>query len=321
MDEFLLSSHIRPFNDETNPCSNSPYNNNTIILVKTAPHHFYNRYIIRNTWVRETVNESIETRFVIGETGNSTIDALLQKESRRYGDIVRAGFHDHYYNLTLKSVFMLSYASHYCPNSWTLFTDDDMIINAKGLTAFIRRQDPKQLSLHCWVWKNVKVRRDPDDKFYVPEEMLSGNISHYPDYCSGTGYLLPPNASSLLFATALITEPKLKFEDAFVTGFTRVKAGIGMHSDRKKFGVYVYWFWVTCFRDVIVTIGQTDDLVGTWIRFVRIRDHPHIHEIMIQYPVICVLSIVCVCIFLFRRRVRLTSYRLVKYSPLDLIKA
>lgn len=294
MDEFVQASRISSKSNSDNPC---PSPTVAIIMVKTAPTHFHNRNIIRRTWGPEAMNDSMVTRFVIGETGIHSLDQLIDKENLLHHDIVRGHFMDHYYNLTLKTVSILSYAAHFCPNTWTLLTDDDMVINARGLAAFIRTKEVshQSLSLYCSTWQGAAVRSDPADKFYVPNQILLSHMTVYPDYCSGTGYLMPPGGSHLLHAAVSRTEPKLQFEDVFVTGLARVTAGIPIEDQRFRFFVYIDWIWLPLMRGIVITVGQSSEPEEAWSQFVRLRDHPYIEFL---FPLVIISSLVSMCIML-----------------------
>lgn len=51
---------------------------------------------------------SIAVVFLVGKNGDG-LDSKLEKESQQFNDILRADFKDHYYNLTLKSLFTLKF--------------------------------------------------------------------------------------------------------------------------------------------------------------------------------------------------------------------
>nr|CAD7432361.1 unnamed protein product [Timema monikensis] len=66
----------------------------------------------------------------------------LVEEARRYQDLVVEDFLDSYGNLTLKSLFMLKWAESHCPETpYLMKTDDDMIVNVRGVLQELRAAD------------------------------------------------------------------------------------------------------------------------------------------------------------------------------------
>ena len=71
--------------------------------------------------------------FFIGNDGKPDNHRKLDKEFEEYGDIVEEDFQENYYNLTLKTIGQLKWATHYCPNmKYGLHIDDDVFGQAKG---------------------------------------------------------------------------------------------------------------------------------------------------------------------------------------------
>ena len=69
------------------------------------------------------------------------MDAKLDEESRRHGDILKEGFVDTYQNLTLKSMFMLKFAHTQLVDKktqWVLKVDDDCYVDIRVLLHYTR---------------------------------------------------------------------------------------------------------------------------------------------------------------------------------------
>lgn len=88
--------------------------------------------------------------FFIGNDGKPDNHRKLDKEFEEYGDIVEEDFQENYYNLTLKTIGQLKWATHYCPNmKYGLHIDDDVFGQAKGNSYYkprIHRPEPDQAS-------------------------------------------------------------------------------------------------------------------------------------------------------------------------------
>lgn len=54
-------------------------------------------------------NFRIRVVFLVGQTGNSTIQEQIVHERQTYDDMIQESFYDSYYNLTLKAVMMVKW--------------------------------------------------------------------------------------------------------------------------------------------------------------------------------------------------------------------
>ena len=104
---------------------------------------------------------------------------------------------DSYQNMTIKTMQILTWYTTHCNEIPLLLkTDDDMFINTKNLFDFASEFDVESTSL--WnglitghMHKNRTPFRDPDNKYYVPEEIYPHKI--YPQFISGGAYLISRN--------------------------------------------------------------------------------------------------------------------------------
>ena len=93
-------------------------------------------------------------------------------------------------------------------------TDDDMYINIAQLHDLVSRNRITYLLTGALIC-GAKPRRDPKDKYYSTYSMYPGDV--YPEYVSGTGYLMSYSTASILFKTAL-SVPVFHMEDVYITG-------------------------------------------------------------------------------------------------------
>lgn len=82
-----------------------------------------------------------------------------------------------------------------------------------------RLPDSKQLLLG-YKFCNAKKILDTSSKWYAPNYMFSGDF--YPDYLSGTAYILTNDTGKELYNGSLIT-PVFHLEDVYLTGFVAEK--------------------------------------------------------------------------------------------------
>ena len=206
-------------------------NHSVIILIKTGLKNQELRESIRQTWGREAVYRyNTPVLFVLGQTQDRHLKKNITVESYFHNDIIQGSFIDHYYNLTLKTLFALNYANEFCSNiPWILYVDDDAIVNVPKLHRFISYLSNKPGSrdqIHCRSNINAPVNRNPDSKWYLTTDEYEDK--KYPTYCTGIGYLLPTDVSRRLYDSAMDpnTQPKLWIDDIFVTGVAAAAAGI-----------------------------------------------------------------------------------------------
>ncbi|XP_064471390.1 beta-1,3-galactosyltransferase 1-like isoform X2 [Ornithodoros turicata] len=193
------------------------------IIVCSAVRNAAARLAIRNSWARDAHAPYVRVFFLLGHMVNDTLQDKVEEESRLFGDIIQEGFIDTYNNLTVKSVVLLKWANEHCPQSrFVLKTDDDMFINVPNLITLLRTVGRKKLLLGCLISRATPVR-DWSSKWYVPSFVYADHT--YPDYLSGTGYVMSREVVKSLLQTALAT-PFFYLEDIFVTGIVAQKAAV-----------------------------------------------------------------------------------------------
>ncbi|XP_050591532.1 beta-1,3-galactosyltransferase 1-like isoform X1 [Bombus affinis] len=198
-------------------CSSSPY---LFIVICSAVTNIQARTAIRSTWANKNnldniYNSTVKIAFLLGQSNNDTLNSIIAEESHQYNDIIQEKFYDTYNNLTLKSVMMLKWITSNCGQAkYLMKTDDDMFVNIPSLMKTLQSKsltDTLLGSLIC----NAKPILDPNNKWYTPKYMYSGKI--YPNYLSGTGYVMSLDVAFKLYHAALTT-PLLHLEDVYITG-------------------------------------------------------------------------------------------------------
>lgn len=203
------------------------------VVVCSAVGNFAARRAIRETWGRDAMSTLTRAFFLLGRTDNETLQEEVNQEAGIYGDVLQADFMDTYNNLTVKSVVLLQWASKHCSETkYILKTDDDMYVNVPNLVHYLHKKGTPKMLLGCLISGATPVR-DWSSKWYVPLIVYPQHT--YPDYLSGTGYVLSGDILSQLFRTALET-PFFYMEDIFITGMVASKLGLKpVNSDAFKF--------------------------------------------------------------------------------------
>ncbi|KAM4696817.1 beta-1,3-galactosyltransferase 4-like [Rhinophrynus dorsalis] len=223
-----FSHNIPPFLiSPPKACTPPPF---LLILVSTAPSHRDQRNAIRQTWgsLSSSVDSGSLTLFVLGFPTSQDGQVALVQEANFHGDIIQAAFTDSYWNLTLKTLVGMAWASQKCQGAHYLMkTDDDVFVNTESLSKFLQAQKgPLYLGQLHW---RVSPQRDPENRHYTSYDLY--NADHFPPYCSGMGYVL-----SLGVVMRLLQEagrvPVITSEDVYV-GLLAWAAGISpRHSAR-----------------------------------------------------------------------------------------
>ncbi|XP_018015982.1 uncharacterized protein LOC108672764 isoform X2 [Hyalella azteca] len=163
--------------------------------------------------------------FILGrENSESGVSASLMNEQEVYGDIIVEDFVDTYQNLTLKSLFMIKYITNHCPDvKYVAKVDDDVFLHVPNLQrTLITKDTSEKLILGC-LFCYVRPILNPTSKWFSPRYMYQGD--HYPNYVSGTSYVLSGNVLTPLLAAAIHT-PLFHLEDVFITGILARMIGV-----------------------------------------------------------------------------------------------
>ena len=184
-----------------------------VIVVSSAPGNWQRRNYIRKTWAFDrALKPRWTTVFLVGQSRKQDESKSLLKEDEFHGDLVRADFYDHYWNLTLKLQMGFEWATRYCSFSFLLKTDDDVFVNSAKLVSFLSKPTtPREKLYRGLLYKDAVVHRE--GKFKVTKEEYIA--SHYPDFCPGMGILLSHDTAFALVKTFPVL-PFYRLEDVYV---------------------------------------------------------------------------------------------------------
>ncbi|XP_061535228.1 beta-1,3-galactosyltransferase 1 [Phycodurus eques] len=202
-----------------------------ISMVTSAPAHHRARQVIRDTWGGEIEVRGLRvmTLFMLGVSSDPGLTKLLIEEAREQGDLVQGRFLDTYSNLTLKTLAMQSWVRRFCPQAhFVAKVDDDVLFNPSALLHLLNksRSPYEQADLYLGrVHLHVAPNRDLESKHYLPKEAYPSSV--FPDYCSGSAYVLSRSAllKISLAASPLTLSTAHPPEDAFV-GLCARAAGV-----------------------------------------------------------------------------------------------
>ncbi|XP_049283831.1 uncharacterized protein LOC125764049 [Anopheles funestus] len=195
----------------------------------------------------------VDPAFNAASGGNEMVDEMqlrIVNESEVYGDIIQESFIDSYNNLTLKTIMMLKWVTNNCDGKvkFIMKCDDDTFVNVPNLlhvllggtvplykaaisfydTNTVAVKSPKnrlivgKYLLTGFLFCDAKPIGDTSSKWYSPTYMYDKDV--YPNYLSGTAYLMNLETAKLLYRASLST-PIFHLEDVYLTGIVadRVK--------------------------------------------------------------------------------------------------
>ncbi|XP_061114325.1 beta-1,3-galactosyltransferase 9 [Conger conger] len=227
-------THRSPPNPEEYPLMPSPFvcqraKPYLLTMVTTAPANQKARQAIRNTWGGETEvrGRRVITLFMVGLTSDPGLSKQLLEEARDHRDLVQGRFLDTYANLTMKTLSMFGWAHRFCLQTHFIAkVDDDVFFNPGVLIRYLNRSYSTEGDLYLGrVHLQVSPNRNSASKHYVPAAVYAPEV--FPDYCSGTAYILSRSAILKISQAIAPVSPHLPLppEDIFV-GLSARAAGI-----------------------------------------------------------------------------------------------
>jgi beta-1,3-galactosyltransferase 1 len=206
--------------------SDDPSGLHVLIAIQSAPKNIKLRNEVRRTWGGSCVTTHstwCSVVFVLGQLSNNpsdqTVQADLEAESAKHGDILQESFLDSYNNLTVKSIHILKYYVNSVSeesgagiNQFLLKSDDDSFVHLETLWDLAKARIVKKsdnligylqlgLQKHHYLPMAHKptrsnIRRSTWLKWVVPTYMYSKRF--FPQFLSGSGYLVTRKAAGCL---------------------------------------------------------------------------------------------------------------------------
>ncbi len=231
--------------------------NSVFVVVVSAPSYFEKRDAIRRTWMQNLMDKTVRDlvnvagfAFLVGLTDIENIQADIEKENRKHGDIIQVDILDTYNNLTLKSVSILNWVIKFCPQvNFVAKVDDDVYVNVRNLAATIRALSTSDSSIYGkGTGGNIPSRIEGRNSSIANYIELTLNCwtgkwgysykvwpwSHLPKYIDGPFYLISGNAVAPLLAAAQTT-PFFISEDVYLSGLCSRKVGVSIRSSTKYY--------------------------------------------------------------------------------------
>ncbi|XP_067031190.1 beta-1,3-galactosyltransferase 1-like [Acropora muricata] len=227
-----ISPHVkhRTFLITKRPCMQ---NYDLLVITSSAPSNFERRNTIRKTWAFERAFQPRWTTvFLVAQTRDEVVSDALLKEDEAHKDLVRASYYEHYWNQTRKIQMGFEWAVTYCNFSFLLKVDDDVFVHIPRVLSFLSSPNTPEKKLYAG---NHYTNNTPfrGGKWKVTYEEY--NLTKYPDFCPGFGYILSQDVVSA-FVDTFSFLPFFRLDDVYV-GMLADKNGITV-TNNKGFEVW-----------------------------------------------------------------------------------
>lgn len=193
-----------------------------LVLVTSRVDSLETRHVVRQTWGSvqwsgtwasgQRLNMTFRLAFSIGTTPDSGVQHKVAQEQVLHNDLVQGDYLDSYYNLSLKTMTGLGFASHYCPGARLLLKcDEDVFPQLPQMDGILARLPPRSvigaLCGGCGVIRS--------GKWGIPRQLFPAE--HYPPFMLGPLYGLSMELVAPLYNLSLHS-PLFPLEDVFFTG-------------------------------------------------------------------------------------------------------
>lgn len=217
---------LKYLNNNETICSAAPRSQGgtfIVALISSFVANFEQRLAIRETWGSQHLfyGRIVRLAFVIGTptVNKNETQSKVDKEFKKYGDIVQGNFDESFQNLTLKVVLGLKWVTEFCSDAAYLYKgEDDMFVAwSRVLRLLLQKSDSRESSvMKRFFFGSVLTGsprvNDPQSKYYVNESIYYGKF--YPRFCGGGSYILSTDIIPELYRQSFIT-PLIPIDDAY----------------------------------------------------------------------------------------------------------
>ena len=202
----------------------------------------YKRKLIRDTWgsLGSKHTGPIVLVFFVGlpqSKEQAHVQDSIVQENKIHKDIVQTNFIDNYYNLTLKTLSMLMWASEYCNQTdYILKADDDVYVNVPLLLLALRNISHIQSNQAFFIGKfeNLSLPvRMKGNKWSISHNEFGDTF--FPPYLNGAATYALTISAAIKVKDIAPSMPFLRFEDVFISGLCVRAAGIILVNDERFF--------------------------------------------------------------------------------------
>ncbi|XP_070584838.1 beta-1,3-galactosyltransferase 5-like [Erythrolamprus reginae] len=173
-----------------------------LLAIKSHPDSGTRRATLRRTWAQtaEVGGFWLRPLFLLGGPSNQKQLNLVARESRVFGDILMWDFVESHYNLALKERCFLQWVHGHCQQAAFVFKgDDDLFVNPKVLTDYLRRTPNASHFIHGHIQFHSVVMRLY--KYAISRDLYP--LDRYPNFASGGGFVMSRRGLAALYQASL----------------------------------------------------------------------------------------------------------------------
>ncbi|KAH8034695.1 hypothetical protein HPB51_000493 [Rhipicephalus microplus] len=220
-------------------CESGGNKTSVLIGVVSSVDHFQSRAAIRDTWGGTAVKMGFLVVFLLGTPSDQKVQRNVSEEQNAYGDIIQGDFMDTYRNLTYKTVMLIRWARQNCFGvDFVLKIDDDMLLGVWDFAIVLNTLRKSERCMWGYLhsgFPHVPVR-DVKSKWYVSRQEYGPDT--YPDFLSGTGYLISGVVISVL-QELTHDQGFFPLEDIYLTAILAERANVSRLSLEGFFATHV----------------------------------------------------------------------------------
>mgnify|MGYP001800962519 FL=1 len=192
-----------------------------LVVVITTAKSFKHRAVYRDTVLSPIISNCLKDTkymFLVGKPADVETQEKLEEENGQFQDMVQGDFIDSYENLTIKSLFLLKWASENCASAKYIFKLDDDVYAVLEDIRFHLKMNHVNFSPYTIlgsIFNGAVPILDSKNKWHVK----NFHEAVFPRYVSGTAYIISQKLLRPLFQAG-VNLPFVRLEDVFVTGIS-----------------------------------------------------------------------------------------------------
>ncbi|XP_064645352.1 beta-1,3-galactosyltransferase 1-like [Lineus longissimus] len=210
-----------------------------LIAISSEPSATPMRMAIRATWGRlqRANGQDIRFVFLLGSTGSTYHQSLIEAEAAQYHDIVQGSFLEAYNKLTDKALMMLKWTSKFCSNAkYVLKLNDNVMINPFKILRYLKKLHAKDL-----YWGKVVYLDTPQDKI-AGQDRYASNVTWtgktFPPYCIRPHIIM--SIKTIQDMNLMSRRTPWVFPDDIYFGILAEKLGIALYDYSRGIGKIQY---------------------------------------------------------------------------------
>ena len=114
----------------------------------------------------EEIKAIVKIRFFLALTEDEKMIQEIENEMETKKDVIVLGHVDSYYNITLKSIGVFTWAAEFCGAFYSIKTDDDVYVNIPALVKRFHNMAP--VNIYAGHSLHYEPIRNPSSKTYMP---------------------------------------------------------------------------------------------------------------------------------------------------------